>query len=521
METTTKEKALLSTSQQWAGIGTNLDPYQITSVNDLKSLAQYVNTGNSTKNLYFIIKKDIDMSGVSDFIPIGGWNVDGNSCNSKNYFQGKLDGNAKVISNLSILKDISNSGNIRVGLFGYLVGDTNNRAEIRNLRIRNSNLSGNNYVGALCGQLSFALIENVNATGKVNAAQVSGGLFGINDNSIIKNAYTDSDVSGGNFLGSFCGENGKGSSISNCYSKGSSEGNDNIGGFCGINGGSITESYFIGSVVAANDYVGGFCGKNSQGSINKCYVGEIRIIGHFYVGGFCGENYNAKIDNSYACAEIHSDDYSGGFCGKNDYMNTVIQNSYSAGSIATTTTSGKVDGGFLGIKSNMATLNNCFRSKSLCSHNSYGTAISESDMKGAAFVKSLNNKQTPSPWKIDYSSPDAANNGLPILDFQEPIIPPAYIEVTTTLESGPHPKGSKSMPAKVIGSYIEHYSAVKSKGFYKKQSSSTEWTSIPVDGTDFVCNISITRTYYDYKAYVTNENGDIFFGNIITVGTAY
>jgi hypothetical protein len=530
MKITTNEKGFSGISQQWAGMGTNADPYQITSVNDLKSLAQYVNTGNITKDLYYILKNDIDMKGVSDFIPIGGWNADGRSANYNYYFQGKLDGNNKVISNLSIQKDMNIQGNTRIGLFGYIVGDANNHAEIKNLGVINSVLSGYNYVGALCGEISFASIEKVYATGSINATMVSGGLFGLAKDSIIKDSYTKSEVAGGymngdkaigGFCGSFCGENSNNNSIINCYSTGHCSGNDCIGGFCGINGGSISKSYFNGSAISGNDTVGGFCGKNSSGKIDKCFVGKIRVIGHYYIGGFCGENYNSKINNSYALAEVHADDYAGGFCGKNDYLGSLIQNSYAAGSIQSLTIEGKTSGGFEGVETNGANIKNSYRESSMVSHNKKGTEISASDMKGTKFINLLNNGQNPQPWKADYADPRKANNGFPILDFQEPVNPDAYVEVTTTVEYGSHSRGSKNYPAKIIGSYTEHYSTVISKGFMFKYSDSTEWTTKQVDGADFKLNTSVSTTYYDYKAYVINEFGKTYYGDLVSVGTSY
>jgi hypothetical protein len=168
----------------WMGTGTESDPYQISAAADLKALSTHVNSGNSTKNNFFVVTTDIDMNGVSDFIPIGGWNVDGTQVDLTVHFQGTFNGNGKVIRNLSISKDISDKSVARIGLFGYVKGDSDSNAVLKSLGIEAVNLSGYLYVGALCGELSFATVKKVYATGKINGNTVCGGLFGIGDNSV-------------------------------------------------------------------------------------------------------------------------------------------------------------------------------------------------------------------------------------------------------------------------------------------------------------------------------------------------
>lgn len=52
-------------------------------------------------------------------------------------------------------------------------------------------------------------------------------------------------------------------------------------------------------------------------------------------------------------------------------------------------------------------------------------------------------------------------------------------------------------------------------------SSSKSWSIMVVEGSTFEANISITRTYYNYKAFVENELGETYYGNIIDEGIAY
>lgn len=505
----------------WAGAGTVENPYQIASPQDLVALSEFVNTGNTTKGVAFILMNDLDMSAITNFVPIGGWDAAGEHVAYSNFFNGSFNGNRKVIKNLSIRKEITDKTITRIGLFGYLNGDSSSKAEVKSLRLENVTLTGYSYVGILAGEARYAIISNVQASGAVSANQVAGGLIGLTFEASISSSFAACSVEGSDYIGGFCGENGVNSVIIKCYSKGSIGGNDNVGGFCGINGGSIEQSYVQGGItISANDNVGGFCGYNTKGKIKSCYSSTIRILANWYAGGFCGYNdQGAVISSCYTFAQVHADDYAGGFCGKNGYPNSLIKNCYSAGSISTTTTSGKTNGGFLGVQVNGAKSKNCFRLSTITSHNSYGTSKKAEEMKKPSFVNLINDNQQPAEWLMDFEGAAAKNGGYPILLFQD-----STVAVATSCEEGPSPRGSKSKPGKLIGTYTEHQSKVVKKGFMScpsEGSSNKDWNVMVVEGSAFEKNISITRTYYDYKAFVENELGETYYGNIITVGTAY
>ncbi|NCC09990.1 MAG: hypothetical protein EOM31_05685 [Bacteroidia bacterium] len=513
MESTTKNEERVASTAQWAGTGTSNDPYQLTTPNDLKALATWVDQGKATQNCSFIVTNDIDMKGITDFIPIG---------NFKNAFQGKFNGNQKKISNIVIHQDIQDKNSGRAALFGRLKGEEDNYTEIKNLTIENIDLQAYFYVGGLSGDMEFASVEYVTVTGLVTAAEVSGGLFGIAKNSIIKNSHTNMTVNVDRFGGGFCGENSLQNSISLCSAKGHCNGQETIGGFCGINGGTITQSSFKGTQVTGTNTIGGFCGKNAEATIDQCFVTQTRILAHWYVGGFCGENYGGgQINNSYAETTIYADDYVGGFCGKNDYIGSLIQNSYAIGELIVTTVKGKTTGGFEGIETNLASIKNVYRETSMESHNNKGTAISAENMKKSTFVNQLNMDQSTNPWKTDYADPQKANNGFPILNFQDPINPNRSIDVTTTVIYGDHSRGSKYYPAKIIGSYTVHYCQVESKGFLVKKSTDKEWDTELIYDDKFYINTSVTTTYYEYQAFATDEFGKTYYGEIISIGTAY
>jgi len=187
-------------SAQWSGAGTLTSPYQINNNNELIALANSVNGGNGYSGKYFILLQDLDFTGVTDFIPIGGWSQNGLSSNSYSTFQGEFNGNGKIISNLSILKDSNLGINKYIGLFGRIYSGV-----VKNLGLVYSRTRGYEYVGTICGELSSGTIENCFSTGLVVGSSLVGGFVGNSDHAVIKNCYTTADVSGITYVGGFAG----------------------------------------------------------------------------------------------------------------------------------------------------------------------------------------------------------------------------------------------------------------------------------------------------------------------------
>lgn len=213
-------------SAQWAGAGTLTNPYQISDTSGLRQLSNGVKGGNQYSNTYFILTNNIDMSGVTNFIPIGGWNSNGTSYSGSNYFNGNFNGNGNIISNLSILKDSTNTNNQYIGLFGN-IGST---GTIKNIGVKNLIIRGYQYIGGLCGMNSGGLITNCFTDGLVSGRFYVGGLIGKNNYSQTNNSYTKCDVLGYQYVGGFEGEDNQ-SSVYNCYSYGNVKGTSYCSGF--------------------------------------------------------------------------------------------------------------------------------------------------------------------------------------------------------------------------------------------------------------------------------------------------
>jgi len=215
------------------GTGTESDPYQIGSKDDLLTL------GNCPQHYdkHFKMISDIDLAGTNFTRTVIASNtslLDGGFHGTA--FTGVFEGNGKKILNLSIA---SGSDAYYVGLFGYI----GSGGEIKNLGIVDCDVNGDGYVGGLCGYNYNGTISSCSSTGS---------------------------VSGGDYVGGLCGYNYNGT-ISFCYSTGTVSGNYEVGGLCGYNyNGTISSCYSIGRVVG-NYYVGGLCGANTYGDISYCF----------------------------------------------------------------------------------------------------------------------------------------------------------------------------------------------------------------------------------------------------------
>ncbi|TXB63453.1 T9SS type A sorting domain-containing protein [Phaeodactylibacter luteus] len=233
-----------------AGAGTEMDPHQIASVEDLIYLSQT----SADWGLHFIQVADIDFGADETAVD---WDNDGNPdgaspagfspIGNSTEFTGSYDGDGKTISNLFINRPAS--GN--VGLFGQV---SPSGRGISDLGLINVNITGDFRVGALAGWLKGGNASGCYSTGSVEGTQNSvGGLVGATSNTTItaiSNCYSTCSVTGSTECGGLVGVNNIETTISNCYSTGTvtaSGGTPVVGGLVGDNNfdiGTITNSFW-------------------------------------------------------------------------------------------------------------------------------------------------------------------------------------------------------------------------------------------------------------------------------------
>lgn len=152
----------------------NSDHIYLNTPEDLIFLSENVNKGEDYAGIYVALENDIDMSGISDFVPIGIWE-------SGNYFCGVFDGKGHTIKNLTITTDLGNSNN---GLFGTLAGT------VCNLNMENCYIKGS-ACGAVCSIAvdKYVRIYNCSVNHCVIDALytdiISGQYLGKSDNNIV------------------------------------------------------------------------------------------------------------------------------------------------------------------------------------------------------------------------------------------------------------------------------------------------------------------------------------------------
>jgi LPXTG-site transpeptidase (sortase) family protein len=176
---------------------------------NVTSPAEFSNIRNNLSGNYRLMV-DIDLASYPNWLPIG---------SAASPFTGQLDGNGKVVRNLSITNTIATDQ----GLIS-VIGAT---GRVSNLSIESANITAGNRTGILTGS-NYGSIGTTSTSGIVSGYDNVGGLVGEN-HGIMANVFSISTVSGKNM----------------------------IGGLCGINNGTISDSYSASQVFPAllNTYI--------------------------------------------------------------------------------------------------------------------------------------------------------------------------------------------------------------------------------------------------------------------------
>lgn len=310
------------------GSGTSDDPYLITDADMLAEMGNFL--GSTHAGTCFKLANDIDLTEwIAENNPSQGWAPIGVSSSAA--FQGVFDGDNHTISGLYINRPNNNF----VGLIGYA-----SQATLKNIRLTDSNVTGNSYTGSLCGDLQTSSIQNCAITqAKVNGKSYTGGMVGEIHDSNIDNCLFDGVVSNSEtYTGGLSGYSYN-CNIRNCAVKGSIIGVGYTGGIIGLSGTSSSGStskryyvencYFDGSIEGSVN-VGGIVGyfkrykpsvyssydRDSYNTIQKCYSKGI-ISGTNNVGGIVGYFYSGILYSSctYDTKTVCSTDNCGRICG--------------------------------------------------------------------------------------------------------------------------------------------------------------------------------------------------------------
>ncbi len=257
------------------GSGTQVDPYQLATPENMSELAGLVNSGISFSGKYFKLTADIILP--ADWTPIG-CKINSNTGieAGKNLyaFSGTIDG-AKEDNTGNYTLTVPNGG---LPLLGYVKGAT-----VKNLNLAGERIDGyglvNNFEGV---GLSGTAITIENVTIKSGTKIVKSGLLGAN---MTENPYAGVSA---DFV----------ASIKNCTIEAGAvigcDGDQNmIGGFAGRMQGTIENCKNNGTVKGKN-IVGGIIGTRDN-ALKTCTVKNCgfygSVIGEENVGGIVGSGY--------------------------------------------------------------------------------------------------------------------------------------------------------------------------------------------------------------------------------------
>ena len=243
------------------GFGIKTNPYLIEDVEDLKLLAEKVNSGETYTNKYFKQTANIDLNN-EPWTPIG---------KSNNPFKGIFDGDGHQITKLKVTGE--------------------------------SNFAG------LFGNVWEATIQNCNVTGEIGGDSFVGGIVGnAGNNTCILNCSFQGNVTGNlGFVGGIVGNTSSGCEVSGCFVIGKVEGQQEVGGIAGESIGTIKNCYVLADVTAAVFSAGGIAGDAYNVTIENCYYGG-KVSSRIKAGGIAGETLGSSdssttIKNCVSLAE--------------------------------------------------------------------------------------------------------------------------------------------------------------------------------------------------------------------------
>lgn len=330
----------ITESFPWEGNGSESNPYQLKTAEDLEALREKVNTdGYSFDGMHFQMIADITLP--SDWKPIGGLATGHGLSENGKYlwaFSGILDGANHTLT-------VADGGK---PLFNYT-----REATIENLKLYGKQIDGYGLIDRYTvdygvdgnyntGCPDTAVIRNVTLLSGMStkkAGLIGGYASGANDIEIenctaeagVIIGYTGQEYSIGTFAGGFNGV------MRNCTSAATVYGVDKVGGLVGAKGQSmgactITNSSFTGTVMASGKWAGGILGSGYESSsapntpvpsVKNCYVAGT-VSGGSNVGGIfggepsckqCWGNGSGAITNNFFYGTVSGSSNVGGIVG--------------------------------------------------------------------------------------------------------------------------------------------------------------------------------------------------------------
>ena len=312
------------------GSGTAEKPWLISTVDDLKTLAETVNSGKAVNfdaerdntgnyhGYYFKQTANLDLSGIQNWDPIG------YSLDEGRYFAGQYDGDGYTIANATSSGQRDSEGYATVGIFGWVLMGSVEELVVDNANftatgINNSSWGGYSYAGGIAAGAFVATIKNCTVTnsaidskrldkdGNANQNNCAGGVVGYSAGAQFVNcASISNQITSQCYGGGFVGENDDDyeieegtpidpSTYTNCFvtncsvnaTTPDSNGWSFAGSFIGMLGDQdidLTNCYAYKTYLLTEE-------------TSACIVDTGVFVGHFYKNG--GYTASIKTENCY------------------------------------------------------------------------------------------------------------------------------------------------------------------------------------------------------------------------------
>jgi len=234
----------------------------VSTGDEMKSLADWVNAGNNMEGVTFTLQDNVTIDSM-----IG---------SSGKEFYGTFDGNGKRIT--------SNSNAGLESIFYSVNGGG---------RIKNVISEGSFFKAGIAYLCTNGTIENCKNNATISISDdFGGGIVAQLNNAKIKNCTNSGNVTGKGDTGGFCGRTFNDCSILNCINLGKIENTDlgATGGFVGfVNGNSGINNCVNVGTVAGNRDVGAIVGRNYNNGVIK---------NSYYLSGSASSSFGSSFDSS-------------------------------------------------------------------------------------------------------------------------------------------------------------------------------------------------------------------------------
>ena len=335
------------------GSGTSSSPYKVSTIDDLRSLANYVNGGGTLthKEGRLITRTVQNYYSMTQSINLGGNELSAIGTNA-HPFSAIFDGKGYCLTNGKF-----STSELFGGVFGVLSGTAKN-LKVYNIEISLGGQQG--YVGGIAGRLFNGSVDtcaSIWLTFPNSEMYAAGGIVGMGSGTITScyNLVGLGDVNSYQIAGGIIGMSGTGTKVEYSYNKGNVYARSAAGGIVGGTLDSITieNCYNLGNVTTSGVNAADSVWKTSTmlpggQLINENQKAKDNCKYSFYLAGSLdgGQYYKCDKGESYVYLKtVTNGGAAGGILGNSGAGTATVKNSYNTGAI-----SGGMERTFLSVK---------------------------------------------------------------------------------------------------------------------------------------------------------------------------